>query len=891
MYRTLPFVLFLLSWTTLQAETLPSWIDHQGVSPSLELAVKTHPRADLPDVLSLTAKLDGPLTEERQKALQDLGAELRRGVKGVHTIGASLGMRIPLEKIEGVLQLPWLLELDTALPVMPTFHNVADDTQGAHEFMADWMGYELVHNTLDHEKQLVRGYGVTTAVVDFNLDPFHPALFHADGGHFDWVDVDASGDFTPGVDGVDLDRNGTLEDSEVLFLAEFPVVVLQWGGAEHNGDGSFDPYMDYLFMDPNQNGSRDVGSAVGATSETPGLGEPVFVADDADGNGFLDPGERVLLLGTSKIKAIYDVANDAVYTPGPGFEEYRDSIAGGNQGQDIEFHGTYECTRVAGGHAEIQHMGGLAPASDLIFIDIETQNSNPMSAKGDLVTAVSWAKEIGAQAFNYAFGETVSKHADGSSPLEDVMATLHAEGVTQSASAGNDGNSDGHGIVEVPASSVISVPIRVGANKFSPNRFFVTLRWRGPDRIKFVSIQGPDQTLVNGIPTSPVSVDGKPVEVMEFGGKSLRDTHLKARIFLTGAGQSLPNGTWNLQIQNTGSTPIAVDFWARSEYQFPLVGLADDQWVTGNQTVSYPATADGIFTVGACSVFNYEPGVHLGPDHCPFAWYSSRGPRIDGELQVNIVSPTDLLSGYPLLKYSGGYISFGGTSGASPHVTGTVALAMQAHRRAKVTDVSSLISDALDQPPELGDLPNHYWGDGILNTWDSVHQGRGRDSADKDLGLHYESPVQVEAGTSFSVRLSLKGEGDADVPLNAHYQIDAGYDGSFESRRDGAGNLRVWAPETIGTFRMRARAVDDHGAIWGRAIEVEVVEPKVVLPDTMEMIDASVTDEDGSEGLAASSESSSGGCHQSRNSNVPVSTALLLGVLVLLRRRTLVANR
>jgi subtilisin family serine protease len=776
--------------------------------------------------------------------------------------------------------------LDTALPVNPQFHNAADDTQGAHQYMAARMGYELVHNTMDYQNELIRGYGVTAAVVDFNLDPFHPALFHADGGHFDWVDMDGSGSFTPGEDGVDLDGNGTVDDSEILQLAEFPVVVLQWGGAEHNGDGTFDPYMDYLFMDLNDNGKRDVGSEVNATSETPGLGEPVFVGDDANGNGELDPGERVLLLGTSKIKAIYDVANDAVYTPGPGFEEYRQSISGGREGEDIEFHGTYECTRVAGGHAEIQHMGGLAPAADLIFIDIETQSSNPLNAKGDIVTAMSWASEIGADAFNFAFGETVSKHADGSSPLEDVMATMHAEGVVQSASAGNDGTSDGHGIVQVPAASTISVPVRVGAHKMSPNRFYVTLRWRGPDRINLTSVLGPDETLVNGLPSAPVMVDGKPLEIIEFGSESSRGTHLKARIFYTAQGEFLPKGTWNVQIQNTGSSPISVDFWTRSEYSFSLVGIDDSQWITGNQTVSYPATADGIFSVGACSVFHFDPGNHLGPDYCPFAWYSSRGPRIDGPLQVNIVSPTDLLSGYPLLKYSGGYVSFGGTSGASPHVTGTAALAIQANRRAKLSSVSGLISDALDKPTELGELPNHYWGDGILNTWETVHPGRGRDGSSEDVGLKIQHPETVEASTSFSVHLSLVNENGDAVPTGAHYQIDAGYDGSFESYREGTGHLRVWAPAEPGTLELRVRAIDDHGAIWGGVAKLSVVEPIVVPPDNDEVVDVTFSDDQGDGNVdGATSGNSSGGCHQSAATTSYTGLILMLGMLLLLRRR------
>jgi hypothetical protein len=60
------------------------------------------------------------------------------------------------------------------------------------------------------------GKGVTVCDMDSGVDPFHPFFFHADGGAYDWLDLDGSGTFEPTVDAVDFNRNGEGDVDETL---------------------------------------------------------------------------------------------------------------------------------------------------------------------------------------------------------------------------------------------------------------------------------------------------------------------------------------------------------------------------------------------------------------------------------------------------------------------------------------------------------------------------------------------------------------------------------------------------------------------------------------------------------------------------------------------------
>src|SRR5438552_1220582 len=64
------------------------------------------------------------------------------------------------------------------------------------------------------------GKGVVIGDVDSGVDIFHPMFFFADGGEFDWIDTDNDGVFTPGIDAIDLNKDGKQDASETLRYIE-----------------------------------------------------------------------------------------------------------------------------------------------------------------------------------------------------------------------------------------------------------------------------------------------------------------------------------------------------------------------------------------------------------------------------------------------------------------------------------------------------------------------------------------------------------------------------------------------------------------------------------------------------------------------------------------------
>ena len=60
------------------------------------------------------------------------------------------------------------------------------------------------------------GDGVLIGDVDSIADIYHPTYFKGDAGYYDWIDVNGDGVLTPGVDAIDLNRNGQVDPGETI---------------------------------------------------------------------------------------------------------------------------------------------------------------------------------------------------------------------------------------------------------------------------------------------------------------------------------------------------------------------------------------------------------------------------------------------------------------------------------------------------------------------------------------------------------------------------------------------------------------------------------------------------------------------------------------------------
>jgi minor extracellular serine protease Vpr len=183
----------------------------------------------------------------------------------------------------------------------------------------------------------------------------------------------------------------------------------------------------------------------------------------------------------------------------------------------------------------------------------------------------------------------------------------------------------------------------------------------------------------------------------------------------------------------TGPTPITI----------PFVGitLADGSLIVG-RLAGGPVALTWTETTGT------EPVATGGA----VSTFSSWGLAADLSLKPDLSAPGGFIwSTYPLEK--GRYASLSGTSMASPHVAGAVALLLQAKPRTRAEDVRALLQNTADPRPVLGTTlidAVHRQGAGLLDVDDAL-------TADTHV-----SPAKVSLGEGEGgvVRLTIENDGD-----------------------------------------------------------------------------------------------------------------------------------
>jgi len=683
---------------------------------------------------------------------------------------------------------------------------------------------------------------------------FHPAFFNADGGYFSWSDVNGDGVLTPGTDRVLLDP--AQPEGAVLVLGDTGVLNpydQEGGWSQVHGNGKYDPGFDVLYVDSNGNGKRDFGSKFGFSDSTPGFGEPMFVADDVDGNGAVNAGEKLVMLNSSKIAKVW--VGKTPYVRGVNLSELYslDTFGTDASGYPTALHGTGVAGILVAGNPGLQRFVGMAPAATIHMYD-NTHDDQSTWYDNSTLQKLVWATQDGLDILLYEFSMWGMEFMDGSSNLEVAMdKTYEQHGIINVVPAGNLGGAGKHMQTEV-GSDGISVNALVpttwqGYNyPFETPGLILSFYWKGEVddlRIWLTPPGGPKtEVLANGPGQGVVLSGGQ--RLYSYSSSSVSGFVLQMLFIYDDAGKAISSGNWGVSVDNMAGSPVALhgflmDYVAGWERTVTWSAFESD-----DTTMCHPSTADSAITVGAFGG-QFGSAGELGR----LRGYSSRGPRMDGELGLDIGAPDDPFSPLPDMEIgwagasdilTGAYSVFGGTSGAGPHVAGTLALLAQARPDLPAPGLRQALLDGTIVEEHMGPLPNKDWGFGRLNIYKAM---TGEWPAPANGSPVAKASLAWRQGLYAGLTAKDSVDPDAD-PLE--YRWDFNYDGKWDTPWSDEGDVEYGSKE-FGVAVVKLAVRDGKGglsyALLSYLVDDQTVAP--VEPEVESSEDVFTSDASGSE--------------------------------------------
>jgi minor extracellular serine protease Vpr len=439
-------------------------------------------------------------------------------------------------------------------------------------------------------------------------------------------------------------------------------------------------------------------------------------------------------------------------------------------------HGTHVTGSAAGGGKVNAQYMGVAPNSDIIFIKglIDGGFSDNVVV-GGCEYVFTKADALGKPAvINLSLGSNFGP-LDGSSLYEQALSSLTGPGKIIVAAAGNEGFDLIHAGSQLPASTR-NVTILLPDN---PSQTFLNM-WYDPGVVAQVAIGAfivDDGELIylgstDFVPAgafmnyTPFVVEGEengePIEI------TLGIIGIDAQTTVDSR-----NGDGNILVDIQGDPQNGIDLtevvWAVI-YDSNITGRFD-MWTFGGEfwpsfigglgvnevpgdtfnTVGTPASAQKVISVGSYVTTNTWTNI----DNQTFQWqnpdptretnnpvvpsigqksyFSSFGPTRDGRIAPDISAPGELIfsplsahltegQGYhrALVLQGGQYIGAQGTSMASPHVTGVVALMLQADPTLTYEEVLGILQETARTDAFTGTVPNNLFGAGKVDAHAAV---------------------------------------------------------------------------------------------------------------------------------------------------------------------------
>lgn len=704
----------------------------------------------------------------------------------------------------------------------------------------------------------VTGKGITIADIDDGFDILHPSFFRPDGEVFDWIDQDQDRTYASnGSNFVDYNHDGQLEAHEALVVLD--AITYNQSGVVFNNDSELDTSKDWLYLDLNQNGVRDSGYP-SFNEQDPAYGEPIFVVDDVNKNNQLDPLEKLIQLKTSKFKSI--TKGNTTWTRGVDLIQ----VTRPSTLAQVS-HGTSVAGILVGGQPPYHERHGLAPDAEIVGLPFDDSGtSNWLVDDNSQLKSIETAVEHNANIILHEWTNPFTRPHDGSTNLEAAMDAAHAQGISQVNPLGNLNIAKKHIEKEITPEQPATLSFRVGNGyqygnqRYPYSGLYSGIQWTGTQDLTFTftSPLGQDYTYSTSSGNQANAFVGSSAIQIGYQATTRGNSIIYVFIYNQDRNVSLQQGTWKISVTGA-SSPSTITARISDYYTSWGEGVGWTEPVRNHGTLCFPATADSAIGVAAFGGLHHQPWDESS-DPGELRNYSGRGPRQDGAPAVDITAPDDPFApvGFTSEQISQGYTrnyytTFGGTSGAGPHVAASLALLLEQDPSRTPDELLNLIKTNANRVFNLSNPPKEIeWGAGKLNIYKALYQA--------DAPTENREPTaQLEALFSWSaesplplVTLDASESSDPDQdPVQARFDFD--HDGTFDTPWQDTLQANI-AEELITAdaqnYTSRVEVRDSVGATHGTIITFALPEKPIIAEDMggessdMGSSDMGMTDED-----------------------------------------------